>query len=108
MTGEGDDKSTLLSRPEGARFVESTRFALTVVSGADDGARLVIDGEPFKIWRVRVVPGTFARGLQVADGRLMLGCRDAAVEILELQPPSRGRIGAGDFLRGYRGALELG
>ena len=36
------------------------------------------------------------------------GAADAAVEILELQPPSRGRIGAGDFLRGYRGPLELG
>jgi methionyl-tRNA formyltransferase len=72
------------------------------------GARLVIDGEPFKIWRARVVPGAFARGLQIADGRLVLGCGDAAVEILELQPPSRGRVGAGDFLRGYRGALRIG
>jgi len=72
------------------------------------GARLVVDAQSFKIWRARVVPGTFARGLQAVDGRLVLGCGDAAVEILELQPPSRGRIGAGDFLRGYRGALELG
>jgi len=72
------------------------------------GARLRIDGEPFKIWRAKVVRGDVAPGLQVIDGRLVLGCADGAVELLELQPPSRGRVGAGDFLRGYRGALLLG
>jgi len=72
------------------------------------GARLVVDGEPFKIWRARVVSDAVAAGLRIADGRLLLGCADAAVEILELQPPSRGRVGARDFLRGYRGALRLG
>ncbi len=72
------------------------------------GARLVIDGEPFKIWRARARPGPCAAGLQVEDGRLLVGCGDGAVEILELQPPSRGRVGAADFLRGYRGSLTLG
>ena len=72
------------------------------------GARLVIDAEPFKIWRARAVPGVSVRGLEHADGRLLLGCGDGAIEILELQPPSRARISTGDFLRGYRGSLVLG
>ncbi len=72
------------------------------------GARLVIDGEAFKIWRARVVPGAHAPGLRVADGRLVLACDPDAVEILELQPPSRARMAARDFLRGYRGPLRLG
>jgi methionyl-tRNA formyltransferase len=72
------------------------------------GARLVIDREPFKIWRARVVPGAHAPGLRVADGRLVLGCNPDAAEILELQPPSRGRMAARDFLLGYRGPLQLG
>jgi methionyl-tRNA formyltransferase len=71
------------------------------------GARLVIDGAPFKIWRARVVSGTYLPGLQIADGRLVLGCGEGALEILELQASSRGRVGAGDFLRGYHGALRL-
>jgi methionyl-tRNA formyltransferase len=70
------------------------------------GARLLIDGESFKIWRARAVNGAFARGLQVDDGRLVLGCADGAVEIEELQPPSRGRMTAAAFLLGYRGQLE--
>jgi methionyl-tRNA formyltransferase len=72
------------------------------------GARLVIDDEPFKIWRAQLAAGAYSRGLQVAAGRLVLGCGAGALEILELQPPSRGRVGAGEFLRGYRGSLRLG
>jgi len=72
------------------------------------GARLVIDGAPFKIWRTRLASGAYPPGLHVRDSRLVLGCQDGALEVLELQPPSRGRVGAGEFLRGYRGSLQLG
>ncbi len=72
------------------------------------GARLVIDGAPFKVWRALPRDEHPGVGLHGADGRLLLGCADGALEILELQPPSRGRVAAGEFLRGYRGELVLG
>jgi methionyl-tRNA formyltransferase len=72
------------------------------------GARLIIDGAPFKIWRAAATDDTLGPGLHADDGRLLLGCATGALEILELQPPSRGRVGAAEFLRGYRGDLELG
>jgi len=72
------------------------------------GARLVIDGAPFKIWRANVRDEDPGPGLHIVDGRLLLGCADGALEILELQPPSRGRVAAAEFLRGYRGELVLG
>ncbi len=72
------------------------------------GARLMIDGTPFKIWRALPCDERPGAGLHVVDGRLLMGCADGALEILELQPPSRGRVGAGEFLRGYRGELVLG
>jgi methionyl-tRNA formyltransferase len=71
------------------------------------GARLVIDGAPFKVWRARATDESAAPGLRADHGRLILGCAEGALEILELQPPSRGRVPAAEFLRGYRGPLEI-
>jgi methionyl-tRNA formyltransferase len=71
------------------------------------GARLVIDGTPFKIWRAHARAEQSAAGLRVDGGRLVLGCVDGALEIVELQPPSRGRVSAAEFLRGYRGPLVI-
>jgi len=70
------------------------------------GAQLEIDGEVFKVWRVREATER-VRGLESRDGRLLLGCGDGALELLELQPPGKARMAAGDFLRGWRGPLEL-
>jgi methionyl-tRNA formyltransferase len=72
------------------------------------GARLVVDGQPFKVWRAAPADGPPGGGLRAQDGRLLLGCADRPLEILELQPPSRGRQPAAGFLRGWRGALTLG
>jgi methionyl-tRNA formyltransferase len=72
------------------------------------GARLAIDGEPFKIWRTIALEGDCAPGLHAEQGRLLMGCGAGTLEILELQPPSRARVAAREFLRGYRGASELG
>ncbi len=72
------------------------------------GARLIIDGEPFKIWRTLARDADRAPGLHAEEGRLLMGCGAGTLEIEELQPPSRARIAAPEFLRGYRGALELG
>lgn len=72
------------------------------------GARCVIDGEPFKIWAARPVDEPSSPGLHAVDGRLLAGTGAGTLEILRIQPPGRGRMAAGDFLRGWRGALELG
>jgi methionyl-tRNA formyltransferase len=72
------------------------------------GATCRIGGEPFKIWSTRVWEQDAPPGLSVVDGRLVAGCAEGALEVLELQPPGRGRMGADAFLRGWRGELEWG
>jgi methionyl-tRNA formyltransferase len=37
---------------------------------------------------------------------LFLGCEQGVLEVLELQPPSRARMTAAAFLRGYAGRLS--
>lgn len=71
------------------------------------GAVLDIDGRRFKIWRAAAREEPAPAGLTAAGARLLLGCGDGALEILELQAPSRGRAAGADFLRGWRGPLEL-
>ena len=70
------------------------------------GAQLGVDGNAFKVWRAAVADRA-ATGLVDDDGQLLLGCADGAIEILELQPPNKACMAAADFLRGWRGALEL-
>ena len=72
------------------------------------GAICRIGGEPFKIWSARVRAESAPPGLTVIDGRLVAGCADGSLELLELQPPGRGRMDADAFLRGWRGGLEWG
>lgn len=71
------------------------------------GAVLRIDGQPFKIWRVRVLQGPVSPGLAADSGSLVLGTATTGLEILELQPPGKGRMAADVFMRGYRGGLTL-
>lgn len=73
------------------------------------GVACWIGGERFKLWKARVTDGSAGTpgALHVEDGRLILPAADGAVEILELQPPGRSRMRAGDFLRGWRGGLDL-
>ncbi len=71
------------------------------------GAVLRIDGAPFKIWRVRVLPDPVPPGLTADAGSLVLGTATTGLEILELQPPGKGRMAADVFMRGYRGGLTL-
>lgn len=75
------------------------------------GATAEIDGQPFKLWSARVAGPAAApagRALTAEDGRLLLACADGPAEITALQPPGRGRMPAGDFLRGWRGDLIWG
>jgi methionyl-tRNA formyltransferase len=70
------------------------------------GATATIDGQPFKLWAARSAGEAGTASLSGVDGRLLLACADGVVEILEVQPPGKGRMRAADFLRGWRGALE--
>ena len=71
------------------------------------GAVLHIDGHPFKIWRVRDTGAPASPGLSQTDGHLVLGTGTNGLEIVELQPPGKGRMPAEAFLRGYRGELAI-
>ncbi len=70
------------------------------------GVQLTIDGESFKIWKAREVTDP-ASGLEAREGRLLVACGEGTLELLELQPPNKARMAAEDFLRGWRGLLEL-
>jgi methionyl-tRNA formyltransferase len=72
------------------------------------GAVCAIDGTVFKVWAARARVEEAPAGLSVEDGRLVAGCGAGSLEILQLQPPGRARMEAAAFLRGWRGALELG
>jgi methionyl-tRNA formyltransferase len=72
------------------------------------GAVARVGGEPFKVWATRPLSSPAAPGLSVVDGRLVAGCGEGSLDVLELQPPGRGRMDAASFLRGWRGSLEWG
>lgn len=71
------------------------------------GATLVIDGHPHSVWKADAVGERPAAPLSRDGERLLVACADGALAIAEIQPPGKGRMATADFLRGYRGALEL-
>ena len=71
------------------------------------GATIGIDGQQFKVWRVKPTNAAAVPGLVRDSGRLLLGTASGGLEIVELQPPGKGRMHADAFLRGYRGELAL-
>ena len=72
------------------------------------GAHLSIDGQRLGIWRTQPVDHQVAPGQLVHDGAtLLLGASDGALEVLELQPPSKRRMTASDWLRGLREPLRV-
>ena len=75
------------------------------------GAWLNVDGQRLGIWRTAVTdtdvpvagrPGAIWHDQQ----RLLIGASDAALDVLELQPPGKRRMAAGDWLRGLREPLQ--
>lgn len=72
------------------------------------GATCTIDGQRFKVWRAAAREEPAPAPLADAGGRLLARTGAGSLQILELQPPGRGRMPADAFLRGWRGALELG
>jgi len=68
------------------------------------GAWTELDGVRVKLWRARPVAGAGpAPGVAAwADGMVLLGTAEGAVELLEMQPEGRHRMAAADWMRGRR------
>lgn len=67
------------------------------------GAVAPFHGKQCKIFRSRLVPDCFGpAGILLDDRRLIIGCRDGAVELLELQLAGAKRTSASDFINGHR------
>jgi methionyl-tRNA formyltransferase len=88
----------------------ATQHARVRALAATSGARLAVEGETFSVWQSRpapeapsIVPGT----LRVDDRRLLLGCGDGALELVEIQPAGRRRMEALAWARGVRGELPV-
>lgn len=59
-------------------------------------------GAGLKIHRTRVIEGAAAPGSLVVEGpSLIVGCGVGRLELLDVQPESRSRMSAVDYLRGY-------
>jgi methionyl-tRNA formyltransferase len=59
---------------------------------------------PIKVWRARVFegggPGLQTRRIYTGNGRILVGCGEGVLEVLELQMPGAKRLSTRDFLRG--------
>jgi methionyl-tRNA formyltransferase len=59
---------------------------------------------PIKIWRARIFEhgelSLKAGHISAQNGRILVGCGDGVLEVLELQVPGAKRLAAHDFLRG--------
>ena len=67
------------------------------------GTYLTLEGEErLGVRRARTVPGTLVPGTLVRDDeRLLLGTADGRLDLLEIQPPGKKAMAAGDYLRGH-------
>ena len=67
------------------------------------GAFALLDGEPVKIWRARVVDAAGTPGA-ILDGQeeLVIACARGALAVSELQRAGGRRVRAAEFLRGHR------
>ena len=97
-----EDRALDLSRPAVALARQVRALSPHV------GATLAIDGQPFKVWRARALPDAAPAPIVAGEGRLVAATGEGSLELLELQPPGRGRMEAASFLRGWRGPLEVG
>jgi methionyl-tRNA formyltransferase len=67
------------------------------------GAFAVLDNEPVKIWRARVVERSGEPGaVQPASDELVIACGEGALAVAELQRAGGRRLSAQEFLRGHR------
>jgi methionyl-tRNA formyltransferase len=65
------------------------------------GATTELAGQPLKLWRACVVPGLGIPGERLASepGRWLMACGDAALELLEVQPPGGRRMAMQEWLQ---------
>ncbi|MCW2949928.1 MAG: methionyl-tRNA formyltransferase [Thermoleophilia bacterium] len=76
------------------------------------GAWCNVDGQRLGLWRTHIVtdaPTSVANhpgAIWHDSNRLLIGTRDGALDVLELQPPGKRRMAAGDWLRGLRSPLQ--
>ena len=67
------------------------------------GAWTMLRGKKLIIHRMRPVDAASVAGeIRTDEGRLLLGCADAAVELLEVQLEGKSKMAAADFLRGFQ------
>jgi methionyl-tRNA formyltransferase len=67
------------------------------------GAFAMLDNEPVKIWRARVVERSGEPGMvQPASDELVIACGEGALAVAELQRAGGRRLSAQEFLRGHR------
>ncbi len=70
------------------------------------GAAIVLAGERCIVWRAAPAPDELGAGeVAGADGRLLIGFADGALEVGEIQPAGKRSMAAGELLRGWRGPL---
>jgi methionyl-tRNA formyltransferase len=63
-------------------------------------ASTVLDGEPVRLWRGRVVQGRGAPGAVLDAAHLVVACGENALAITQLQRAGGKRLSVADFLRG--------
>lgn len=72
------------------------------------GAYTEASGHRLKIWRAKAGEGGDDPGSIVIDGeRLLVSCGSGTLELLEVQPEGKRRMGAAEYLRGRRGLSLL-
>ena len=112
-TPQMDTGSSLAAKITDAdRLIHPSRHARELVGqvralSPHIGAVLHIDGQPFKVWRTREWEVPAPAGLTADSGALLLGTATNGLQILDIQPPGKGRMPIDAFLRGYRGELDL-
>jgi len=96
----------MLTREDGRiDFNRSAREILNRLRGFQPwpGAFTTFRGQPLNIWAAKQATGTLVPGQLRRDGdRLLVGCGDSAVELLEVQPQGKRRMAARDFVNGYK------
>ena len=60
-------------------------------------------GKLLKIWRTKVVTESVANGEAIRrEGRVLVGCADGALELVEVQPEGKKRQSGNDWFNGLR------
>jgi methionyl-tRNA formyltransferase len=67
------------------------------------GAFFIYNNKRYKVYKSSVLgdeniePGE----IKISENRILAGCIDSTLEIMEIQPEGRNRMSAQDFARGY-------